>query len=560
MISRENLKKRPFFLSGQQIDRVYAVLAEMTDEEKIGQLFCLCAKDFSDEMLEELFAVMHPGGVTYRPGRLEDAVRFTQGLRRRSKYPMLIAGNLEKGGNGVLREGTQLNTPLGLAAGGDPSLARQLGMVCGREGRAAGVNWSFAPIVDVNYEFRNPITNIRTFGSDPDTVRSMGIEYIKAVQLEGLAACAKHFPGDGVDERDQHLLSSVNSFSVEEWQKTYGEIYRGCIEAGVMTVMVGHILFPAWSRKAVPGMKDEDILPASLAPELMTGLLRDNLGFNGLIVTDASAMAGFTIPMRRSEAVPRSIAAGADMFLFTRNSREDYEAMLNGYRKGIISEERLNDAVTRILALKSSLGLYEEEFFCDDESGVAVGCPEHLEIARNAADRAVTLVKEEKGVIPLSPERHKRILFYPITDSGTGGPVASFREKLEKEGFEVDTFVPQSVLEGKAVSERDMKEKYDLLLYAIDLQTRSNQTVVRINWTNPMATNDLHYSAAIPTVAVSFSNPYHLFDMPRVRTYINAYSDDEYTLDAAVEKLLGRSAFIGVSPVDPFCGVWDTRL
>ena len=292
----------------------------------------------------------------------------------------------------------------------------------------------------------------------------------------------------------------------------------------------------------------------------MTGLLRDCLGFNGLIVTDASAMAGFTIPMRRSEAVPRSIAAGADMFLFTRNSREDYEAMLNGYRKGIISEERLNDAVTRILALKSSLGLYEGELTFDDESGAVVGCPEHIEIARNAADRAVTLVKDKDGVIPLSPARYKRILFYPITDGGTAGPVASFKEKLEKEGFEVNTFVPQSVLEGKAVSEKDMKEKYDLLLYAVDLQTRSNQTVVRINWTNPMATNDMHYSAAIPTVAVSFGNPYHLFDMPRVRTYINAYSDDENTLDAAVEKLLGRSVFSGISPVDPFCGTWDTRL
>jgi beta-N-acetylhexosaminidase len=159
-------------------------------------------------------------------------------------------------------------------------MASHLGEICAEEAGPAGFNWAFAPIIDIDMNFRNPITNTRTFGSDPKLVAAMGEAYVKAVESRGMAASIKHFPGDGHDERDQHLVTSVNGLSCEEWDATYGLAYRTCIAAGAKTVMVGHILQPAYIRHFNPGIRDEDMLPATLSPELLGGLLRTKLGFN----------------------------------------------------------------------------------------------------------------------------------------------------------------------------------------------------------------------------------------------------------------------------------------
>ncbi len=235
-----------------------------------------------------------------------------------------------------------------VAATDDEQMAYHLGDICGKEGAAVGCNWSFAPIIDIDYNFRNPITNTRTFGSDPERVRKMGVQYVKAVQKWGVAASIKHFPGDGVDERDQHLVTSINSLSCEEWDATYGIIYKACIDEGAMSVMVGHIMQPEYSKKLNPGIKDEDILPATLSYELTTKLLKEQLGFKGLVVSDAATMAGMMIPMPRSEQVPAVINAGCDMFLFARNLEEDFEFMSKAVKNGTLSKARLDEAVTKI--------------------------------------------------------------------------------------------------------------------------------------------------------------------------------------------------------------------
>ncbi len=153
------------------------------------------------------------------------------------------------------------------------------------EAKAIGVNWTFAPITDVVYNWRNTIVNNRAFGNDPDEVIADSIAYMEGAHKHGLACCCKHFPGDGVEERDQHLVLGCNDLTVEEWEKSFGKVYRAVFEAGVESVMVGHICMPAWSKKLRPGMTDDDILPATLSPELLQDLLRDRLGFNGLART-----------------------------------------------------------------------------------------------------------------------------------------------------------------------------------------------------------------------------------------------------------------------------------
>ena len=187
-----------------------------------------------------------------------------------------------------------------------------------------------------------------------------------------------------------------------------------------------------------------------------------------------------------------------------------------------------------------------------------VGCEQHLQWSRDCADQAITLVKEEAGVLPITPERYPRILFYPIEPPAGGegnykvtAACGMLKERLIKEGFQVDTFVPQPYGEGFTTKYEEMVGQYDLMLYAANLSTKSNQTVVRIEWKQPMGADCGHYLNDVPTVFVSLENPYHLLDFPRIRTYINCYSNNDRVLDALVEKLTGRSLFTGKSPVDP---------
>lgn len=563
-----DLRANPFYLDDEAIAWVQNTLAGMTVEEKAGQLFCVLFKEAKPAEFDYVYSILSPGGCMYRVVPTARAVEASQTLQARSKVPLLIAANLEKGGNGIVEEGTLVGSPMEIAATDDPEVAARMAEACAREARAVGANWAFAPIIDIDTNFRNPITNTRTFGSDPDRVRRMGEAYVKRVQSLGLAASIKHFPGDGQDERDQHLVTSINSMDCDTWMATYGAAYKAGIEAGALTAMVGHIMQPAWSKRLDPTLKDEEIMPGTLSAELMQGLLRGKLGFNGLICTDATTMAGYTIAMSRRRAVPESIARGADMFLFARNLEEDYGFMLEGIRQGVITPQRLDEAVTRILATKAALGLHKGVPAISKEAAArVVGCAEHQSWAEDCADRAITLVKEQPGVLPLTPERYKRVLFYTIEPPAGGegnykvkAACAKVREMLEAEGFQVDDFVPQPYGEGFTTKYEEVVKNYDLILYVANLSTKSNQTVVRIEWKQPMGADCGHYLNDIPTVFVSLENPYHLLDFPRVKTYINCYSNNDHCLRQLVEKLTGRSPFKGVSPVDPFCGKWDTRL
>ena len=566
-----DLKAKPFYLKPDDIQWVEETIAGMSFDEKVTQLFCMTAYDDNEAFLKNVSKNVRPGGLMCRPMPTEAIVRTVDILQKNARIPMLIAANLEKGGNGGSEDGTMIGPEMLVAATDDVAMAGKLGTVCGREGAAVGINWAFAPIIDIDYNFRNPITNTRTFGSDVGRVRKMGVAYVEAVQKEGVAATIKHFPGDGRDERDQHLVVSINDMSCEEWDETYGAAYKAAIEAGAMTAMIGHIMQPAYSRKLNPSLCDEDILPASLAPELMTGLLREQLGFNGLIVTDATTMAGMVIPMPRWKAVPQTIAAGADMFLFTKSLDEDIAYMRKGIEEGVVTEKRLHEALTRILALKAALGLHKKQADGSlvpslDAAKKMLGNEEHKRWAKEAADKAVTLVKVESGVLPLSPKRYKKVLFYAIESelgfaySVRGNVANMFMARLKKEGFDIDKFEPKPGFEGMLEPYKDVIEKYDLIVYLANMATKSNQTIVRIEWALPMGANVPVYSGVIPTIFVSVENPYHLIDVPRVRTFINAYCSSDTVLDAVVDKLMGRSSFKGINPVDPFCGMWDTHL
>jgi beta-N-acetylhexosaminidase len=572
-----NLKAKPFNLNDADIQWIKSTLAGMDLETKVGQLFCLLipAPELKETLKKTNEAGIKPGGYMSRPFAGAVVQKNYRSLQEQAEIPLLLAANLERGGDGIALDGTSYGSQLQIAATDDEIMAYRLGLIAGREGRAVGCNWTFSPVIDIDYNYHNPITNTRTYGSDPKRVLRMASAYMKGIHESGLAVSIKHWPGDGVDGRDQHLIISANTLSTREWNASFGKVYKGMIDAGAATVMAAHIMQPAYSRRLCPGIKDSEIMPATLAPELNNQLLRNQLGFNGLIVTDAATMAGFTAAMPRRKAVPYTIAAGCDIFLFTMNLKQDYEFMLNGIRDGILSMERLDDSVTNILALKASLKLHrkkEDGTLVPDESALSVlNCAEHRAWARECADKAVTLVKDTQYLLPLTVEKYRRILLYVLGDVGGymdegGGISGKFIQLLTENGFKVDKF-DYSQLEGAnmwtntlMVDPLERLKSYDLVTYFASIKTASNQTAVRINWAQPMGADVPKFVCDIPTIFISVDNPYHLQDVPMVKTFINGYTSNEYVVEAVVEKLLGRSQFKGINPIDPFCGLWDARL
>ena len=296
-----DVRANPFFLNDEQAAWVENTLASMTLEEKAGQVFCPMGFTSEDGPLRHDVCQIGVGGMMYRPGAKREIQETHRKIQNMAKIPLLLAANTEAGGNGLAFEGTTFGAPLAVSATNDAENAYRMGYTACAEGAALGMNWSFAPIVDIDMEFHNPITNTRTFGSDPDKVIACGEAYMRGADENGVAVSIKHFPGDGVDERDQHLGVSVNSLDADEWMNTYGRVYRTLIEKGAKTVMVGHIAQPAWVKELDPdATREETLLPATVNPALLTGLLRGRLGFNGLISTDATPMIAFTTCMPRS--------------------------------------------------------------------------------------------------------------------------------------------------------------------------------------------------------------------------------------------------------------------
>ncbi len=565
-LSNIKLSEKPFSLSEEQIRWVELTLASMTEDEKVEQVFCPLLYSNDPDYLTHEISTHRWGGVMFRSNPAREVQAAINALQANSPIPMVISANLEDGGSGLAGEGTYMGRQMLMAATGEAEQARRLGRVCGVEGRAVGANVAYAPIVDIDMNFANPITNVRTYGSDPERVLEMGRAYLKGMAGTGVAPTIKHFPGDGVDGRDQHLLTSVNSLPLEEWEASYGKVYRGLISDGAPIVMIGHIAMPAMEER-YDGKPCAHVIPGSFSANVIR-YLRQELGFNGMISTDASPMVGMMAVTNREQAVPLAIEHGCDMYLFTKDLEEDLRFMKNGVKSGLLSQRRLDEAVTRILALKAMLGLPEQKAngtLLRGEGDLSVlSCPEHLAWADECADKGVTLVKDVRSILPITPEKHKRVLLEILGDFPSNERVyAHFERRLTEAGFQVTRYIPETFetifLDGTV---EKFKSKYDLVFYIGNIENASNKTTARINWHTLFgAGNNLPWFAReVPTVFVSVGNPYHLYDVPMIPTYVNAYCHAPAVIDAAIDKVLGKSGFKGISPIDPFCGCWDTRL
>ena len=566
-----DLKAKPYYLSDEDIQWVENTIASMTDEEKVGQLFVNMVTDFTPEGIKKVADTYHPGALRYHNKSAAELWDMVNEFQKCSKVPLLVASNCEAGGNGGVGGGTGVSCGAASAASGDPNVAYLAAKVGGTEAMAIGSNWNFAPIVDLLQNWRNTIVQTRSFCNDPDRTVELAKAFIKGTEECGMATTIKHFPGDGTEENDQHLMMGINDLDCDTWMATFGKVYSELIDAGVKTIMAGHIAQPAWQRRlAGRELDDHEILPATLCPELITGLLKEKLGFNGLVVTDASHMIGMFGAMPRCEQVPAAIAAGCDMYLFFNDMEEDFGYMMAGYKNGVITEERMNDALHRILGVKASIGLHKKAaagtLMPPKENITVVGCDEHKKIAAECADKFITLVKDTQKMLPLDPAKTKRIRIHFL--EGDGKVVAGklikddsgartkklIIEKLEAKGFEV--------IDGDAASVKgkmaDLEATTDAILVFIDQVGFAQYNTMRVKWTMPI--QQPWYVRQVPTAFISLYLPNYLIDLTMSRTYINCYQDNPEVIDQVVAKLCGESEFKGTPEENVWCGRWDTRL
>ncbi len=588
-----NLKAKPYYLSDEDILWVENTIKNMTPEEKVGQLFFQLTAGIDEEYLKNLMDKYHLGGCRYNnmPGAVVQMQNRT--LQKYAKVPLFIACNTETGGNGACSDGTYIAPGIKIGATQKLEHAYNLGKMSNEEASALGCNMAFSPVCDIHYNWENTEVVARAFGNDPVRVAEMSKAYLDGAHtVNGFACAAKHFPGNGHDFRDAHLSNNINIFNEEEWMATFGHVYKTLIDADLDAIMGGHIMMPNYMKEIKPGITDDEMLPATLCEEIMTGLLRDKLGFNGMVVTDASHMVAMTNRMTRKEMLPLSINAGCDMFLFFNDPDEDYNTMLDAYNNGIIKEERMVEALSRILGLKAKMGLHKktkEELVPSPEALAVLNNEEHKKASAAISNDAITLVKyKDKDVLPFTPNKYKRIMIVYVKGAAgamdaliqmaMGGmgpkknPAEELRDRLIEKGF--DAFIYESPIE-KMKKQIAAGEKPSLNLYfagknAIeDFKSEQDLVITLCDVANGRPSFGMSkgggeipwYVFELPVVAISVNAPTMLADIPQVRTYINAYDSKPSTMDALVNNLLeGPEAFKGKDPIDSFCGLWDTKI
>ena len=587
-----DLRAKPYYLSDADIAWVESTIAAMTPEEKVGQLFWQLAASQDEAYLQELMEKYHLGGCRYNGMLGQKVLDQNRLFQKYAKIPVFIACNPEKGGDGVCNDGTAVAPQVKIGATRKPEYAQAMGRVSGAQIKATGCNMAFAPVVDITYNWECEEVLMRAYGGDHELVAEMGKAYMDGLhETEGVYCCAKHFPGNGQDYRDAHIANNVNHFTHDKWMATYGHVYKTLIDGGLDAIMGGHILMPEYMAEIDPAITADTIMPATLNKHIMTDLLRGELGFNGMVVTDASHMVGMTNRMKRRDMLPAAINAGCDMFLFFNDPAEDFETMLSAYTSGIISEERMVEALTRILGLKAAKGMHKmsQEELCGSDEALAesLNNPAFKAYAPAISRDALTLVKYKgEGVLPICPEKYKRIMIVNIKGADTamgklmalmGGAsrksaAQRFCEKLQARGF--DAFLYESPLD-KIMKEVEQGKPFSLNLYfagknAIS-EFVSGQDLV-ISFFDVAGGHPVFgmskgggeipwYVHELPVIGVSVNKPTMLADAPMLRTYINTYDSSEHTLDALVDALLtGPEAFRGTDPIDSYCGMFDTHM
>lgn len=479
--------------------------------------------------------------------RVEFVRKSVLEYQQSSKLPLLFQQDYESGVG--LQGMTPFPKEMALGATNSTDLAYKYGKSVALECRSLGINWVLHPVADLNINPLNPIVNTRGISDNPQKAVELLSEQIRGLQDNDIAATIKHFPGDGVDYRDQHLMTTANSLPLETWKQYHGKVFAELIKKGVACIMPGHITLPAYQHEKLNGF----FPPATLSHELLTDLLKKEMGFKGVIVSDAMTMGGFRGWYENDlEGQIASFLAGVDVLLWP--SYEYMDSVEVRIRRGEIPMERLDDAVQRVWAMKERFGLLKKDRelirpLTDDEKR------EIIEASKEITERSITLIRDEDHKLPLSIEKDKKILLVAVTPIAHKGDDRDFKRLLNlrnefiKSGFNVD--FQRNILYENQGWQDNATDVYDKVIFLVARNTHTPFGPLQL-WDDEAqsvwAANSMDKSKVI---VISLGSPYignEYFE--RVKTYINTYSNDASTHSALLKVLTGKLPFKGVSPVD----------
>ncbi len=533
-------------------------LDDLTLEEKAGQLMMpWLLGDFAPEgsaageraraMVEE----HQVGGIIISVGSPTEVAAKLNWLQSLSDLPLLVSADLEAGAgfrfDGVVHAptniwlggATRFPALMAVGAAGDPGLAYEMGRVTALEARAIGVHVPFAPVLDVNNNPENPVINVRSFGEDPEQVGMLGAAFVRGLQDHGAIATAKHFPGHGDTGVDSHIALPVIRVSRERMDSVELPPFRRAVEAGLGAIMTAHITVPEMTGARTP---------ATLAPAVLTGLLRDEMGFGGLVFTDAMDMAAVDRLYERGEAAVRALEAGADVILMPPDLAAARDGIVEAVRSGRLSEERVDRSVLRILHAKEKLGLQRERTVDLDRMRATVGVRAHLAVAQAVANRSVTLLKDERELIPLlgTPTANVYSVTYRRPNDLRAGRAFNAGLRQTYRRLRTAYVEPETTRdEYNTILTRARSMNLTVVSLHVGVRTASGSVALpeeAVEFVKKLARSPR------PSIVVAFGNPYLLSEFPEVGTYLTAWSGIPVAERAAADAILGRIAVTGKAP------------
>lgn len=491
------------------------------------------------EALRDLMKQIPFGGVFVWGATAEQHRERIGLLQDAAPVPIVVAADLECGAGHVVHGTAAFPDMLALAAADDEQLAYTMGKAAAIEGRAVGIHWTFAPVVDVNLNPDNPIANTRSLGDDPERIIRLSRAIIRGMQEHGLAACAKHFPGDGIDDVDQHISTSVNSLSIEQWKAVSGRTFAAAYAAGVYSTMIGHIALPAWdSEKDKRGA----LRPATLSRRIVTDLLRREMGFDGVAVTDDMNMGGAAGYANRRDRTVGCILAGCDMLLFP-NLPQEYDVLLAALRSGELPQARVDEACLRVLEFKARLNLHSGNAFGHEATADERKAFEQA--GRQVAERAICCARNVNGLLPVRALR-KGAHVLTVTLTNDQIELQTVDSELGARGFKVEHLVNPH---GGQIDARIEEFRPEAVF--VNFTFRANWAIGSprsIGPHNRMFMNGF-YTDHPCAVFTSFGSPYHLRQYGTLANLVNVHSATTESQRAAVAAWLGEIPMPAKSPV-----------
>ena len=548
---------KPANLSSEGQRWVAQTLKSMTLDEKIGQLFAVWAygsflstesQDYKDLLrdVEEKhigsFAIQTQGSPvgTVRSQVYPTAVLINT-LQRHAKVPLLVAADFERGTSMRIEEGSSFPHAMAVAATGRPEDAYTMGKITALEARAIGVPWIFAPDADVNSNPDNPIINTRSFGEDPARVSEFVAAFVRGAEENGGLATAKHFPGHGDTSTDSHLDLPTVTGDRAHLDRVELAPFRAAIAAGVSSIMTGHL--------AVPALEPNPDIPATMSPKITTDLLRGQMGFGGLVVTDALDMGGVTVRYPPGEVAVRSILAGADVLLVPPVLDAALQAVHEAVASGRIPMSRIDEAVARVLRAKAKLGLNKSKIVDLDALASNFDRPEFDRAALDIADRGITLLRDDQHILPLDSTKPSRVLLVAMSADTDPYPAGNLESEIR---WRVDSLASVR-MDTRFVRADTVKlpppDSYDVAIAAIFVRVTDRKGSIGLP-DDQSAVVDRLLAAGKPVIVACFGSPYLAERFPSAKTWIAAFSTVDVAQQAMGRALFGQTAVAGRLPVN----------